>query len=144
MSKIVKNIQDFILNQLKEQEGNEYYLCDIGMTLSESENADGSWYCSTYEAKQEVVENWDFCGMFYEYYESNFGSTDGLKNPFDNVESFHCSMMIFAVEGAFNYAVNNSENYSDYETWNKKVEITEEFILEIKEALENLSESDIF
>lgn len=144
MSKIVEEIREFIIDRLEEREGNEYYLCDIGMTLTESENADGSWYYSTYEAKQEVIENWDLCGEFYEYYKNNFGDTEGLQNPFDDVEKFHCQMMIFAVENSFNYAVNHSKNYSDYETWNEQIEITEDFINEIKEALENLTESDIF
>lgn len=144
MSKIVENIKEFIVEQLEGREGNEYYLCDIGMTLSESENADGSWYCSAYQAKREIIDNWDFCGSFYEYYKDNFGDTNGLQNPFENEEGFHCAMMIFAVNNAFNYAVDNSQNYCDYEKWNEEIEITEEFILEIKEALKNLEESDIF
>ena len=53
-------------------------------------------------------------------------------------------MMIFAVSNAFNYAVNNSQSYCDYEKWNEQIEITEKFILEVKEALENLEESDVF
>lgn len=144
MSKIVEEIKEFIVNKLGDYEGSEYYLCDLGMTLSDGENADGSWYCSTYQAKQEVIENWDLCGEFYNYYKDNFGDTEGLENPFDDVEKFHCQMMIFAVSNSFCWAVSQIENYSSHDIWNDKIEITEDFIVEIEKALVNLSESDIF
>lgn len=142
MSKIVEEIKEFIIDKLEDRIGNKEYLCDIGMSLSECQNCDGTWTYSTQEAIDQIIENWDFCGDFYNYFKDSFGYAP--ENPFENPENFHCCMMIEAVSGAFNYAVNHSENYSDYETWNEQIEITEDFINEIKEALENLTESDIF
>lgn len=139
MSKIVEEIKEFIIDRLEDMEGSEHYLCDIGMELSDSENCDGSWYCSEYEARKAIKKNWDFCGEFFEYCKSEFGMLP--ENPFENSELFHCQMMIFAVSNSFNYALNKT-NFS--ELWNGEVEITEEFISEIKKALENLTESNIF
>jgi len=139
MSKIVEEIKEFIIDRLEDMEGSKHYLCDIGMELSDSKNCDGSWYCSSFEAKQAIKENWDLCGKFSEYYKSDFGISP--ENPFESSELFHCQMMIFAVNNSFQYALNETD-FSDM--WNDKIEITEEFTNEIKEALENLTESDIF
>lgn len=139
MSKIVEEIKGFIIDKLEDMEGSEYYLCDIGMELSESENCNGSWYCSSFEVKQAIKENWNLCGDFFEYYKSEFGMSS--ENPFENPELFHCQMMIFAVSNSFNYALNKTD-FSDM--WNEKIEITEEFVNEIKKTLEDLIESDIF
>lgn len=139
---MVEEIKSFIIDKLNDLEGNIFYLCDIERILSESENVDGTWTYSAAQAEKEIIDNWDFCGSFYEYYKANFGTTP--ENPFENPEKFHCQMMIEAVIGAFNYAVNNTENYSSYDVWYDETEITEEFIEEIETALGYLDESDIF
>ena len=87
---------------------------------------------------EEVKNNFEFCGNFVDWYKSNIGE---ILNPFDDVEKFHCIMMIFAVEGAYSYALNKTK-YSDL--WNEEVEITEEFVNEIEEAIEDTKEDDIF
>ena len=135
---MLENIKEKVIDELRERIGQTHYLCDLGMELSESENADGSWYCSTFEAEEEVKANFDICKSFVDWYNSNIG---GLLNPFDDVEKFHCMMMIFAVEGAFSYALNKTE-YS--ELWNEEFEITEEFVNEIEVKIESIKESDIF
>lgn len=137
---MLENIKEKVIDELRERMGQTHYLCDLGMTLTESENADGSWYCSSYKAKEDIVDNFDFCGAFYEWHKDNFGKAISC-NPFEDTELFHCMMMIFAVEGAFNYALNKTE-YS--ELWNDEFEITEEFVNAIEEAIEDIKEDDIF
>ena len=132
---MLENIKSFILERLKEFEGNEFEICDLGSKLSESENCNGSWYCSRYKAEQEIKDNWDFCKSFFEYYESNF---DQELNPFDS-ENFHCLMMIFAVGNAFDYAISNIEIDND-----ERIEIDEEFISKIETGLQNLELDYIF
>ena len=127
-----------VIDELNERIGQTVYLCDLGMELSEYENANGSWYCSRYEAEEEVKNNFEFCGSFIEWYKDNFGE---VLNPFNDVELFHCTMMFFAVEGAFSCALNKTE-YSDL--WNEKVEITEEFVDEIETALNDVTMENIF
>ena len=131
-------IKEKVIDELNERIGQTVYLCDLGMELSESENVNGSWYCSRYKAEEEVKANFDTCGKFVEWHKMNFGET---LNPFDDVEKFHCIMMVFAVEGAFSSALNNTE-YSDL--WNEKVEITEEFAKAIETALNDVEMEDIF
>ena len=135
---MLESIKNKVVEELNDRIGQTYYLCDLGMILSEDENANGSWYCSTFKAKEEVKNNFEFCGSFVEFYHSNIGD---LLNPFDDVETFHCKMMTFAIENAFQYALNKTE-YSDL--WDDEFEITEEFVNEIEKAIEDITESDIF
>ena len=138
---MLETIKGKVIDELNERIGQTHYLCDLGMELAESENADGSWYCSSYKAKEDIiVDNFDFCGSFYEWYKDNFGEAISY-NPFKDTELFHCSMMIFAVENAFSYALDKTK-YSDL--WNEKFEITEEFVDEIEKAIEDIEEDDIF
>ena len=135
---MLETIKGKIIYELNERIGKTVYLCDLGMELSESENANGSWYCSRYRAVEDIKSNFDTCKSFVDWYNSNVG---GLLNPFDDVEKFHCIMMIFAVENAYSSALNNTE-YSDL--WNEEVEITEEFVKEIETALNDITMEDIF
>ena len=135
---MLETIKGKVINELNEKIGQNVYLCDLGMELSESENANGSWYCSSYKAEEDVKANFDLCKSFVDWYNSNIG---GVLNPFDDVEKFHCIMMIFAVENAYNSALNNTE-YSDL--WNEETEITEEFVKAIETALNDVTMEDIF
>ena len=135
---MLETIKGKVIDELNERIGETVYLCDLGMELSETENASGSWYCSTFKAKEEVKNNFEFCGSFIDWYNRYIG---GLLNPFDDVEKFHCTMMIFAVENAYNYALSKTK-YSDL--WNEEVEITEEFVKEIEEIIESITKEDIF
>lgn len=137
---MLEAIKGKVIDELNERIGDTVYLCDLGMELSESENADGSWYCSNYKAKEDIVDNFDFCGAFYEWHKDNFDEVISY-NPFEETELFHCSMMIFAVSNAYDYALNKTK-YSDL--WNEEVEITEEFVKEIEKAIEDIKEDDIF
>ena len=53
---MLENIKEKVIDELREEIGQTHYLCDLGMTLTESENADGSWYCSSYKAKEDIEE----------------------------------------------------------------------------------------
>lgn len=44
------------LEKLDEYVGSNTYLCDLDYMLTERENANGSWYCSTYKAEKDVQE----------------------------------------------------------------------------------------
>lgn len=135
---MLENIKNFIIERLNEFKGKETYLCDLDMELSERENHNGSWYCSTYKAEQEIKENWDFCKSFFEYYRIEFGA---CLNPF-NTENFHCIMMICAVKNAFNFAVGNNEELVSL--LDDEIEINDEFISKIEIGLQNLELDDIF
>lgn len=74
---------------------------DMSYYITETENYNGSWYCSTFKAKNEVLENWDVFGDLLECYECEYGYKLDV-NPFDEIEKLHCILMMFATEKVFN------------------------------------------
>ena len=130
---MLEEIKKDIIERLNGRIGQKHYLCDLGMILTESENANGSWYCSEYKAEQEIKKNFELCGDFVKWHKDIFGD-EFTYNPFLETEKFHCSTMIFAYENVFNQAV------SDHKKWNEKIEITEKFIEYIKEHLKDVNE----
>lgn len=132
-------IKEEVEERIENFVGREMYAGDIGFNLSETENANGSWYCSTYKAIQELKEYLEDFFDFQEWYRCNFGEPIMFESDADDYrnspECVHCSMMIFAIENVFNSAFAKTK-YSD--EWNEKITITEEFCEEIKKALEEV------
>lgn len=135
---MLEKIKGKVIDELNERIGQTIYVCDLGMELSDNENADGSWYCSRYKAEEDIKSNFELCKSFVNWYSSNIG---GLLNPFDDLEKFHCTMMIFAVENAYCDAINKTK-YMDL--WNEETEITEDFVKAIETALIRITLDDIF
>lgn len=131
--KFLENVKSDILYRLEQMEGETEYLCDIGFKLTKEENFDGSWYRNRYQAVEEVKENFDIFVEAAEYMRDNWCDT---TNPFLETEFFHVKAMICIYENTFNAAI------SDFDEWNSTVEINEEFIHRVEEALEDAN--DIF
>lgn len=130
-----EEIKSDIINRLEEIEGQSEYLCDIGFKLTECENANGSWYCSTPKARNEIAEHFDEYGAIAEYMKNDLCIE---TNPLLDSEKFHCQAMITLYEQAFGYAVCN------FDEWDDEIEITPEFIERVKEALSTVFFEDIF
>ena len=81
------------------------------------------------------------------WYRCNFGEPEWFEAEPDDyhhdVESVQCRMMINAVEqcfgAAFNIAYSNSDK-SRRDIWNENIEITQEFIDNITEALDEVED----
>lgn len=131
----IEEIKKDIITRLEDMIGTEICLCDLGFQLTECENATGSWYCSTYKAREEIAEHIEEYGLIAEYQRENF---DIMINPLLESEKFHCSAMITLYEALFNSAV------SDFEEWDEDIEVTPEFIERVKESLSDVSFEDIF
>jgi len=129
---LIEEIKTDIIERLYERLNQSHYLLDIGYLLTERENSNCSWYCNSYKAKQDIKTYFDQFGYFYEWYEENFGKYP--ENPFINAERVHCIFMVCAYENIFQQAIN----YLDIDY--KIVEINEEFIASIKDALESVKE----
>lgn len=127
--KFLENVKSDILYRLEQMEGETEYLCDIGFKLTETENCNGSWYCSSYKATEEVKSNFDIFGKAAEYMRDNWCDT---TNPFLETELFHVKAMICIYENTFNAAV------SSFDEWNDEIEINEEFVQRVKEAFEDV------
>ena len=128
---LLNEIKSDIIDRLNERIGNDYYLCDLGMELTEGENSNGSWFCNTYKAKEHLKENIETVDEFAEWYQNNFGEDGTLAKFLTEPELFHCIFMIFCVENVFNQAVSDMSN--------EKIEITEEFIETVKQNLNNVN-----
>lgn len=89
-------MKEFIIDELKERRGEEIAIDEIGFTLAETQNANGSWYCAYYRAKADVVKNFNLCTDFCKWYELN-GSL-AIPNPFTETEQFHLMVMIYGID----------------------------------------------
>lgn len=132
ISDVVKDIKE----RLEERLGDEYYLCDLGMALTQSENCSGSWYCNSWKAEQSIKDNFDLIRDFTKYYKDNFGEK---INMFDDTERNHCVFMIFLYENTFNRACWNLDLDMD-----SKTKISKRLINKIVKEMQNLSFDDIF
>ena len=126
--------KDVALEKLDEYVGVNTYLCDLDYMLTESENANCSWYCSIYKAKKDVKEWFDDLGEFYEYYVDNYGDNKNL-NVFDNIEGFHCLAVICGVADIVQSALCKM----NVDT-NEEVELTPQLVSSIKKNVARVRE----
>lgn len=130
-----ESIKADMVSRLEDMTGEESYLSDIGFSLTETENANGSWYCNAYRAKEEISQHWEEFGAIAEYMHNEWECT---INPLLESEKFHCQAMICLYEQVFNCAV------CDFEEWNEQVIIDDGLIERVKNALENVRFDDCF
>ena len=89
--KFITDLKADIVSRLSDYEGQSIYACDLGMTLFEGENCNGSVFCNTWKTKEFIKENFDLFGELLEYYSDNFGET---LNPFLEPEKCHVILLI--------------------------------------------------
>lgn len=130
-------VKDEAKDRLNNYIGNSVYLCDLGMTLTEEENVDGTWSYSVYKDSKNIKKYWDDCGDFVEYYKDNFGE-DCKWNPFSEPEKFFCSVMIEAISILVGQSICNNEEFRNF--WNNEIKITEDVVNKIIEGFENIEE----
>lgn len=142
MSEFVEMIKEEVKDRIRDRIGQSWYGCDLGFALTEGENANGSWYCSRYKAKEDIKKYFDEYLKFAKYYHEQIGETIYFEgDPEDyqhDVECVHCNMMIMAVESVFSQAFDKIEFVED--CWNNKFEVTEDFVNELCEKLEEIEE----
>lgn len=133
----VEYCKNYILETLEEYEGQDVYACDLGYTLTERMNADGSFTYSTALAIDYLREWWYEASDYWEYEKFNFG--ENHHNPFDNPEAYIVCMVI---EG-----VNTLLGRCDYidKHWNDQITLTKQTINTIKKQVAELSdETEVF
>lgn len=124
------------LNELANYE-TEVDLSDLGDTITESMNVNGSATFSTYKAKQYIKEWFEEAGMCYEYEQNNFGEV--LHNPFEEPEAFHVCMIIHGVNVLLNESKTIQDLENDPESGNYVTvtqELADKIISEINEIRE--------
>ncbi|RMD68425.1 MAG: hypothetical protein D6822_07030 [Cyanobacteria bacterium J149] len=123
---------EHIKETLPEFIGQSEYVADLGYKLTENENMTGSWYCSAYDATQDLNE-WmtdNDAEEVVNYYRQNFGMIP--SDPIGEPEKYHLILVIAGVE----YFFNQSDTVQ--ELWNDEVLITKKLVQKIIKELENL------
>jgi hypothetical protein len=125
MNKYHELCKQHIIDTLPDYEGETVEACDLGHDLTDSENVNGSWYCSTYKAEQDLDSfGRSIVAEFLQDYESEFGGKPQW-DAFTDPENFHCLMMIIGVEKM----LNDTQTIQD--AWNKKIKLTKKVIKQI-------------
>lgn len=128
MKEFITYCKQYIYDHIDDYRGQKVYPCDLGFTLTEGPNMDGTLTFSTAEAKDYLREWWDEASDYYEYERDNFGT--GGHNPFENPEAYMVCMVIEGVRALIDQAFMVLD--IDY---NEMVELTGDLIEQITEKV---------
>ena len=122
--------KDFITDHLENYSDQSIYGCDLGYTITEGINADGSCTYSTYKAKEYIKFWWDEASDYFQYEKDNFG--ENLNNPFENPEAYMVCMVIQGINSLLSQISFIDKN------WDNKIELTEKNINKIIRGIKDL------
>lgn len=128
MKTFINYCKQYIYDHIDDYRGQKVYPCDLGFTLTEGPNMDGTLTFSTADAKDYLREWWDEASDYYEYERDNFGT--GGHNPFENPEAYMVCMVIEGVRALIDQAFMVLD--IDY---NEMVELTGDLIEQITEKV---------
>ena len=141
MEKEIKGFIPFckekILSELENYDGQTVYACDLGITLTEDINANGTFTYSRELAKEYLKEWWNDASDYWDYEKWSFG--ENQHNPFDNPEAYIVAMVIEGVNVLLSKCPLIDDN------WNDEIELTDDVVSTLKEQVEELSDDeDVF
>lgn len=146
-SKTANSMEDFIVyckqyiyDHIDGYRGQKVYLCDLGFTLTDGPNCDGTLTYSTEKAKEYLREWWWDAADYFEYEKDNFGG-EYSHNPFENPEVYMVCMVIEGVCTLIDRAIT-ALGLDDQ--WNDEVELTADLIEKIKGAVEEFNDDKLF
>lgn len=125
--------KNYITENLPECVGRDICGCELGCTVTERINADGSCTYDT-ELAKDYIKNWfDEAGEFLDYELTNFG--ENKYNPFEEPESF---MVCMVIEG-----INSLLSQSDFVNsfWDDKTKLTKKMVTTI---LKEISDKEVY
>lgn len=123
-------VKDLIIDRLEDYKSSKVYLCDLGYTLFEKENIDGSFTYNYYWSKELIKKYWDDFSELWENYLFSVGQ-DNNFNVFDNPEKF---VVIMLLEQAQNLLSNYDNDFIN-DNWNEEIELNNSNIKKIIESL---------
>lgn len=130
----MNELKQWLIEEIKEHlynyEDCEVYACDLAYTIFEGENIDGSYTCSTYQAKEWIKKYWDDIGEVIEEIKFQLGS-EYIPNVFDEPEKFQ---VVVILEGA-SFILSQSDYISKH--WNDRIKLTKVNIKKIIKGLKN-------
>lgn len=92
-NEMLLEMKDLLKDLLEEYEGSSVYGCDLGFTLLERYNVDGTYTYSTSEAEKWIKKNFEDIGEIYENLEAKIGALS-IPNPFKEPEAFQVCVML--------------------------------------------------
>lgn len=140
MESFIDYCKNYVLEHIDEYEGQEVYLCDLGFTLTEYPNCDGTLTYSRAEAIEYLREWWYEASDYFEHEKFNFGP-ENVHNPFENPEAYMVCMVIEGVNMLISAAVNL---LGMDDQWNDEVELTADLIEKIKGAVKDNDAERLF
>lgn len=138
MEDFVTYCKNYVLEHIDEYEGQEVYLCDLGSTLTEYPNCDGTLTYSREAAKNCIREWWDEADDYFQYEKDNFGTP---RNPFENPEAYMVCMVIEGVRALIDDAI---DTLGLNDKWNDEVELTVDLVEKIKGAVKEYDDDRLF
>lgn len=137
METFIDYCKQYIYDHIDDYRGQKVYPCDLGFTLTEGPNMDGTLTFSTAEAKDYLREWWDEANDYYKYERDNFGIRG--HNPFENPEAYMVCMVIEGVRALIDQAFMVLD--IDY---NEMVELTGDIIEKICEKVNENETNKLF
>jgi len=121
-----------IIDELQNYRGTTVYACDLGHSLTEAININGSATYDIREAKEYINLWWDEAVEIYKYQKDNYGEC--LHNPFEAPSAFHVCMIIEGV----NSILAQCPVIDD--AWNEEIILDDKTIAKIVEYVETVDE----
>ena len=87
--------KNFIIDNIKDLEGQQIYACDLSFELTSDINANCTATFSTCKAKEYLKEWWDETADYWQFEEDNFD--EHRWNPFSDPEAYQVCMIIEGV-----------------------------------------------
>jgi hypothetical protein len=129
MAKTLKNfVIEEMVDSLYDMEGREVYGADLGYSIFESANCDGSYTYNAHEAEEFIKEYYSDFGEVVEDIKFNLGA-EFIPNPFLEAEKFQVVIMLEMSNALCANCKTIDEN------WNNELELTEETIKQIVNEL---------
>lgn len=138
IKKYADYVKDFIQDVLPEFEGCRVYGADLGYTITQEINADGTITYDRAEAIEYIKAWFDEAAEVYQYQVDNFGYA--LHNPFENPEAFTACMVIEGVAAVLGQCDEVSGEFDGVDRWNDEFELTEEIINGILDYVKEVDE----
>lgn len=133
---VIPDVLERMENKIYEVDGRGIYPFDLCSAITEDEQNNESWYCSTALAIDELGRKFSFFSNFYNDYVSEYTTIDALLNP----EKAHCDLMV-----ALYYYIANKYLQHNNRLTNWKIYPEEMKVLFSKKNKEKfLNESRIF
>lgn len=132
------NLKNYIIGEIKEKldeyENRSEYGCDWAYKLFESENVDGSYTCSTFEAIEWIKKYFDDLGEVVEEMTAQLGR-ENVPNVFTSPEGFQVAIILEVASYLLGQCTTIKKE------WNNKFTLTKAKIIKIKKELDELDEN---